>query len=74
MQYRSTRDVGKLLGVSPLTLIKAAWCGRINPPEKGPGGAYMWTEQDIEHASWILLRKSITNMKGMNDVSRNLHQ
>jgi len=54
----STRQVAGLLDVKPDTLQKAIWQNRINPPAKGPGGAYFWTEADIEHASWALLHRA----------------
>ncbi len=54
MTYQSTRDVAKLLGVNPSRLAKAIWDNRLDPPEKAPGGAFLWTPTDIERASWLL--------------------
>ena len=54
MNFRSTRQVAKLLDVSISRLTRAVWEDRITPPQKGPGGAYLWAEDDIRRASWVL--------------------
>lgn len=56
MEYRSTRQVEKLLKVNNLAV--KIFQNRIDPPEKSPTGQYMWTDMDIERASWVLRRKS----------------
>ena len=53
-EYRSTRDVARMLGVNPSRLTRAIWDGRLDPPTKAPGGAFLWTYDDIERASWRL--------------------
>jgi len=53
-QYRSSREVARLLGVSTSLLTKATWGGRIDPPQKDPSGNFLWTRADIERASWVL--------------------
>ncbi len=58
MAYRSTKEVARLLGVSISRLSRAVWEGRIDPPQKAPGGAYLWTRRDVEHASWVLRHRS----------------
>lgn len=58
MELRSTRDVARLLGIGVSRLARAVWEGRIDPPAKGPGGAYLWTRRDIERASWALRHRS----------------
>ena len=58
MEYRSTRQVAKLLGVRLGILTRAAWSGQVQPPEKSPSGAFLWTAADIERASWVLRRRS----------------
>lgn len=70
MEYRSTRQVEQLLGVNNLSV--KIFQGRIAPPEKGPTGQYMWTELDIEKASWVLRRKSADDVlpKKPEPVSR----
>ena len=56
--YRSTREVAKLLGLNPSRLARAVWDGRLTPPAKAPGGAFLWTKEDIERASWLLRGRS----------------
>ncbi len=54
MDYTSTRQVARLLGVSVSLLTKAVWDGRITPPQKSPSGNFLWTRADIERANWVL--------------------
>jgi hypothetical protein len=56
MSYYSTRQVAKLLGISPACLTKALWDGRVDSPQKSPSGNFLWTIPDIEAASWRLGR------------------
>ncbi|MBA7600492.1 hypothetical protein ES703_07547 [subsurface metagenome] len=58
MSFFSTRQVARLLGISISRLSRAVWEGRVNEPFKGPGGSFLWTEKDIEHASWVLRHRS----------------
>ncbi|MFC1633649.1 hypothetical protein ACFL5Z_02300 [Planctomycetota bacterium] len=53
--YRGTREVSALIKVKPGTIIRAIWDGRLHPPEKGPGSAFLWTEDDINRASKVLV-------------------
>lgn len=53
--FRSTKEVAMVLGVSPSKLSRAVWEGRLDPPERGPSGAFLWEYSDIERASWALL-------------------
>jgi predicted DNA-binding transcriptional regulator AlpA len=53
----STLQAAKTLGVSHSRLIRAVWDGRIDPPAKVPGGAFAWTEADINRASHVLLHR-----------------
>jgi len=55
MDYKSTRDVAKILGINPSRLARAIWDGRLDAPERSPGGAFLWTEHDTRRASWVLL-------------------
>ena len=57
VKFYSTREVAGILDVKPDTLQKAIWQRRVEAPQKVPGGAYGWTEKDIEKASWVLNRK-----------------
>jgi hypothetical protein len=47
------------LNVTVGKLTKAVWDGRVDPPKKSPSGAYLWSLQDIERASWQLLGKPL---------------
>jgi len=58
MNFHSTRDVARLLGVGISRLARAVWEGRVEAPLKGPGGAYLWGRRDIERASWVLRHRS----------------
>jgi hypothetical protein len=58
LNFYSTRQVARLLGLKPDILQKAVWLGRIDPPAKSPSGHFLWTELDIERASWVLLHKA----------------
>ena len=63
--YWSTREVAKKLGLNPNTLTRAVWDGRVNAPEKSPSGNYLWTELDVERASWALLHRAFEKQKGV---------
>ena len=60
--YRSTRDVARMLGVNPSRLARAVWDGRLDPPMKAPGGAFLWTSEDIERASWLLRHRDASDI------------
>ena len=53
--FRSTKEVAILLGVSPSRVSRAVWEGRLDPPQRGPSGAFLWEEADLRRASWVLL-------------------
>ena len=59
MRYRGTREVARALGVSHSRLARAVWAGKVREPERGPGGAFLWTDEDIERASWALLGRGL---------------
>jgi hypothetical protein len=63
MVFWSTREVARLLGVSVALLTKAVWSGRVDPPQKSPSGNFLWTEADIDRASWVLHHKPFENLK-----------
>ena len=64
MAILGTRQVAERLGISAYKLSRAIWDGRIEPaPTKGPGGAYVWSEQDIRRAAWRLLRKDLPDVE-----------
>ena len=58
MKFYSTRDVAKELGVRGDILQKAIWLEKIDKPEKGPGGAFFWTIDNMKRASWVLCKKA----------------
>lgn len=53
-----TKQVAKMLGVSVTKLQRALWDERLDPPIKGPGGVFLWTIEDVNRASWVLLRRA----------------
>lgn len=56
MNFFGTKTVAKMLQVSITMLQQAIWHERLQPPPvKGPGGAFLWTLEDVERASWQLL-------------------
>jgi DNA-binding transcriptional MerR regulator len=65
MAFYNTRQAAKILGIRPDNLSRAVWLGRLDPPTKSPSGNYLWTEQDIERASWVLLHKAYTPQVGV---------
>jgi len=64
-----TKQVAALLGIRPNTFIRAIWEGRIPPPTKGLGGAYLWTRRDIEQASWVLRRRNADDVLSPKKVT-----
>jgi hypothetical protein len=59
-----TRQAAVILGVRPGTLTRAVWEGRLEPPAKGPGGAYVWTEADLRRAAWALRGRDLGELAG----------
>ncbi|MDI9434067.1 MAG: hypothetical protein QM570_20310 [Planctomycetota bacterium] len=57
MSFWSTRQVARMLGVTPALMTKALWDGRVPAPQKSPSGNFLWTAADIDRASWALLRR-----------------
>jgi len=53
------KQAAAILGLRPGTLTRAVWEGRVQPPAKGPGGAYIWTEADLRRAAWALLGRDM---------------
>jgi len=66
---RSTREVARLLGVTPGSISKAISSDRLDPPAKGPGGAYMWTTEDVRRACWVLLRRDLDDVLAEREQS-----
>lgn len=51
-----TLDVARLVGASVWNLYDWMKAGRIPTPER-VGGSYLWTEQDVENARKIAVKK-----------------
>ena len=66
MEYKSTRNVAGLLGVMPGRISRAIWEGRLSPPEKAPGGSFLWIQQDIERASWLFRNRDAGDILDIN--------
>jgi len=54
-----TKEAARILGLKPGTLARAIWDERFQPPAKGPGGAFVWTEADLRRAAWTLLKRDL---------------
>ncbi len=61
-----TRQAAVILGLRPGTLTRAVWEGRLEPPAKGPGGAYVWTEADLRRAAWAMLGRDLDEVATRN--------
>ena len=79
MTIFGTKQVAKILGVGPHVLTRAIWEDRVDPPNKGPGGAFCWTKEDIIRAGWVLFRRDVSedigeiiNRKGKGDQHEQL--
>ena len=59
MGFLSTREAARVLGINPSRLSRAVWTGRIQEPERGPSGNFLWTTDDLRRASWALLRRDL---------------
>lgn len=75
--FKSTREVGAILGVRPNRISKAIWEGRLDPPLRGPSGAFLWKEADIRRSSWVLLGmdldRAVGERKAFRGNSNGLH-
>jgi DNA-binding transcriptional MerR regulator len=63
MDYLSTRQVARLLGVSANLLGRAVRSGGVEPRQRSPSGSYLWTLSDIEQVSQVLVRKPRSSQK-----------
>ena len=62
MGFFGTREAAARLGINPSRLLRAIWDRRFDPPQKGPGGSFLWTESDIRRASWALLHRDLDDL------------
>ncbi len=60
--YRSTRQVAETLGIPPSRINRAIWEGRLNAPLQGPSSAFLWTDEDILRAGWVLLGRDVEDL------------
>jgi len=60
MSFKNTREVARILGINSSRLARAIWDQRIDPPAKGPGGAYIWERKDIIRAGWFFLGRDVS--------------
>ena len=51
MGFLSTKQVARRIGVDISTLSRSIWLEKFQPPQKGPGGNFLWTDGDIERAA-----------------------
>ena len=58
-RFYNTKEAGRILRVQPTRLQQAIWNGRIDAPAKSPSGNFLWTERDLERASWQLLKRPL---------------
>lgn len=69
MDFLGTKQVARLLEIQVSRLQQAIWYERLTPPPvKGPGGAFLWTQEDIERASWQLLGKPYKPRREVKNV------
>ena len=64
-----TKQAAVRLGIRPGTLTRAVWDGRVSQPTKGPGGAFVWTEEDLRRAAWALLGRDLDDLAQGQEVS-----
>lgn len=60
--YRSTREAAELLGVRPSTLARAVWDRRMAEPPRSPSGAFLWGEEHIRRAAWVLVHRDLDDI------------
>jgi len=54
-----TKEAARILGLRPGTLLKAIWEGRLREPVRGPGKAFIWNDDDLRRAAWLLRRMDL---------------
>jgi len=66
IEYMSTRDVAKLIQVTPSALSRAAWERRFTPPAKSPSGGFLWTLEDAQNACLVMRHRTIKDLPHWN--------
>ena len=64
MQYFTTLEAARRLSVAVTKLQRAIWLDKIDKPQRGPGGAYLWDDAALNRASWQLLGRAYTEKNG----------
>jgi hypothetical protein len=49
-----TKAAAEILGVRPGTLLRAVWENRLKEPARGPGRAFIWSDDELRRAAWLL--------------------
>jgi hypothetical protein len=57
-----TKQAAEILGVKPGALTRAVWENRLPAPEKGPGGAFVWSREDLQRAAWALWERELDEL------------
>ena len=68
MGVYSTPEVARMLKLPASRLSRIVWDGRLDPPTKGPGGAFLWTVYDIQRASWLLRGRDADDILAASDT------
>jgi hypothetical protein len=58
-KFFGTREAAGILGMSPNALQRKVWERRVDEPQRGPGGVFLWTEDDIRRAAWRLQHREL---------------
>ena len=58
-----TRQAAKVLGVKPTTLSRAVWDGRLQQPVRAPGGAFIWSDEDLRRAAWVMRKQDLDDLR-----------
>ena len=58
MSYRKTPVAASELGIPYHTLIGLLRYNKMPPPGRDSSGDYIWTDQDMERARQVLLRRN----------------
>jgi hypothetical protein len=49
--FLSTKQTAIMLGIPTGRLNMAVWSGRLAEPQRGPGGDFLWTDEDVARAA-----------------------
>lgn len=62
MVQLSTRQAAARLGIAPSRLYRAVWDRRLAEPAKAPSGSFLWTQDDVRRACWVLLKRDLEDV------------